>query len=84
MRYATKAWIGLAVYLAAVEVCAPNGETLSEAVDDWIDHHPGKATWYALVGVVAAHLLNLLPEKYDPIHRLFAKTPRQSTCDTSR
>lgn len=72
MRYATKAWIGLAVYIAAVEIAAPPGETLSEAVDNWIERHPGKALWYAGVFVVATHLLNLMPKRFDPIHRMFA------------
>lgn len=71
MRYATKAWIGLAAYLAVVEAIAPKGETLSEAVDDWIESHPGKAIWYTLVGMFAGHLLNLIPQQYDPLHRLF-------------
>ena len=72
MRYGTKAWIGLAIYLAIVEAIAPEGETLSETVDDWIERHPGKALWHILVGIVGAHLLNFIPERYDPLHRLFA------------
>lgn len=72
MRYATKAWIGLAAYLTIVEALAPDGETLSEAVDDWIEQHPGKAAWWVLVGAFSAHLLNLIPQRYDPVHKLFA------------
>lgn len=83
VRYATKAWAGLAAYLAVVEVFAPEGETLSEGVDTWMEKHPGKAIWYGLVGIVGAHLLNLIPPRYDPIHRLFASTQSRMTWDTS-
>lgn len=71
MRYGTKAWIGLGIYLTIVETLAPKGETLSEAVDTWIEKHPGKAIWYTGVFLVAGHLLNLLPPRIDPIHRCF-------------
>lgn len=72
MRYGTKAWIGLGIYLATVEALAPRGETLSERVDDWLLKHPGKGLTYLLVGVTAAHLLNMLHPRIDPIHILFA------------
>lgn len=83
MRYGTKAWIGLGVYLGIVEALAPPGETLSETVDDWIEHHPGKALWYGLVGFVGAHLLNLVPPRYDPIHRVTVGISTRTTWDTS-
>ena len=78
MRYGTKAWIGLAAYLAVVEALAPKGETLSERVDLWIEKHPGKALWHAGVFIVGAHLLNLIPPKYDPIHQAFTKILRSN------
>jgi hypothetical protein len=72
MRYGNKAWIGLGVYLAVVEVAAPQGETLSEAMDDWLIKHPAKALCHLAVLVTAAHLLNLIPQRYDLIHQLFS------------
>lgn len=72
MRYANKAWIGLGIYIAAVELLAPQGETLSEAMDDWLLRHPGKALSYMAVALTAAHLVNLLPQRYDPIHQAFS------------
>lgn len=84
MRYGKKAWIGLAVYLAIVEAFAPAGETLSETVDDWIEQHPGKAVWHLLVGLVGAHLLNLIPEKYDPIHIVFMRASLRKEVRTHR
>jgi hypothetical protein len=71
MRYGHKAWIGLGIYLAIVEMFAPPGETLSEAMDDWLQNNPGKALSYAGVGVTALHLVNFIPQQFDPIHRMF-------------
>lgn len=72
LRYGTKAWIGLAAYILVAEVCAPAGETLSERVDDWLLTHPAKAFSYGAVTITAAHLLNIIPQRFDPIHRSFA------------
>lgn len=58
--------------LAVVELLAPPGETLSETMDDWLESHHGKALCYMAVGVTAAHLINMLPERYDPIHQAFS------------
>lgn len=76
LRYGTKAWIGLAAYLLIVEARAPKGETLSERVDLWIEKHPGKAVWHAGVFAVGAHLLNIIPPRIDPIHRIFTLLSR--------
>ena len=72
LRYGNKAWLGLGIYLAVVELLAPPGETLSEAMDEWLQRHPGKALSHILVGVTAAHLVNLIPQRYDPIHQVFS------------
>lgn len=64
-----KAWIGVGVGVAAYDALCPKGETLSEGVDKALER--GRFTRYAALGgiaIVAAHLANLLPEKYDPIH----------------
>lgn len=66
MRYSTKAWLGLGAYVAATEVCAPEGELLSEAVDRWLEKHPARTVSVLAITGTALHLLNLLPEKYDP------------------
>lgn len=73
MRYGARGWAGLAAHIAVIELLAPPGETLSEAVDGWMLRNRGRVLWFALVGIVAAHLLNLLPERVDPIHRIFVK-----------
>ncbi len=66
MRCSTKAWLGLGAYVAATEVCAPDGELLSHAVDRWLEKHPGRAVSAVSIVGTALHLLNLLPERYDP------------------
>jgi len=72
MRYGNQAWVGLGIYLAVVELLAPPGETLSEAMDSWLERHPGKALCYMAVGVTALHLVNAIPQRYDPIHQAFS------------
>jgi hypothetical protein len=66
MRYSTKAWLGLGAYVVATEVCAPQGELLSEAVDRWLEKHPARTVSALAITGTTLHLLNLLPEKYDP------------------
>jgi hypothetical protein len=66
MRYSTKAWLGLGAYIAATEVCAPEGELLSQAVDRWLEKHPARTVSALSIVGTALHLLNLLPERYDP------------------
>lgn len=69
MRYrpADVAWIALAAGIVAYEVAAPPGELLSEGVDRYLTRRPWVTR--AVVGVVAAHLLNLIPNRVDPIHQ---------------
>lgn len=69
MRPATKAWIGLGAYVAGYDILAPKGETLSEGVDRALEHPTLRYAAIVGIGVTAAHLVNVLPEKYDPFHR---------------
>ena len=48
-------------------LCEDN-DTLSEVVDRALEKHP--VLIHALVLITAAHLLNWLPTKVDPYHRL--------------
>lgn len=63
-----KAWIGLGVYVAGYDVLAPKGETLSEGVDRALEKRFTRALAIGGTALVASHLLNLIPEKVDPIH----------------
>ncbi|WP_440220940.1 DUF7427 family protein [Dietzia sp. MNB45] len=67
-RPSTAAWGVLAGGVLAYDLLSPNGETLSERCDDWIESH--RAATYAAIGVTALHLANLLPQRVDPFYRL--------------
>lgn len=72
LRPSTIAWLALGVGVAAYDYLAPQGETMSEAVDRAIERHP--IATIAAVGAVALHLLNVFEsyhiEQYDLIHQL--------------
>ncbi len=61
-------WLALAGVVTALEIVAPEGELLSEGVDRGLERHPLLVR--AAIIVTAAHLLNLLPERFDPYARL--------------
>lgn len=65
---AERAWLGILGGVAIYEAIAPKNHLLSEGVDRMIEKHP-VATRLA-IGYVSAHLINVLPEKFDLIHRL--------------
>lgn len=69
----TKAWLVLGAFVAAYDMLAPEGETLSEGVDRALERHPLLTT--AAIGATALHLLNVLRPERDPIH-LLAETVR--------
>lgn len=64
-----KAWWVIGVFVVAFDAITPEGATLSEKMDDWIDNHP--VLTRAGVLLVAAHLCNFLSPRLDPIHLTF-------------
>lgn len=69
MKPATIAWLGVGAGIAAYEVLCPKGETLSEGVDRVMEHSPAaRVAALGAIAVTAAHLGNLIPQKYDPYH----------------
>ena len=66
MKAGDGAWIALGLGIFTYEACAPEGELLSEAADRYMAAHPWVTR--AVVGLVAAHLTNLLPPWLDPLH----------------
>lgn len=69
MKPSTAAWIGIGAGVAAYEAFCPKGETLSEGVDRALEYN--RFTRYAALGAIAitaAHLANVIPQKYDPFH----------------
>jgi hypothetical protein len=66
---AARAWGALALGVTAYEIACPQGETLSEGVDRLMERSPtSRAIALGAIGVTAAHLANLIPEKFDPFH----------------
>lgn len=68
-RPASLAWGALVTGIVAYDVLCPAGETLSEGVDRALEHDKGKIIALGIIGITAAHLANLLPERIDPFHR---------------
>lgn len=68
LRPSEKAWLILLGSVALYDCLSVEHETLSERYTEFVDDHPVMA-WGA-VAITAGHLLNIIPEKYDPIHNL--------------
>ena len=68
MKPSDRAWLALAVGVAGYEVLARENELLSEAVDRYLEARP--CVTRAVIITVAAHLLNLLPTRLDPLAQL--------------
>jgi hypothetical protein len=66
MRPADRAWIALGLGVLVWDAACPNGEMLSEASARYAKKHPVVA--YAVIGSVAAHLVDRIPKRFDPIH----------------
>lgn len=63
------AWATLGLGVVAYNSLTSDGQMLSEQADRWVERHP--ILTRTIVGVVAAHVANAAPSKYDPIHWLF-------------
>lgn len=64
-----KAWITLGAGVLLYDLMANEGMTLSEGADKYMVHHPW---WTRAVGVaLAAHVCNMIPNQWDPVHGLF-------------
>lgn len=62
-----RGWLAVGAVVGAHELLCDDGHTLSEGVDSALEKHPVATT--LAIGTVALHLLNVLPEKFDPIHQ---------------
>ena len=65
---AQNGWLAVGSLILAFELACPRGCTLSEGVDLWIEKHPVRTR--LLVLLVAGHLINAIPPRYDVIHQL--------------
>lgn len=69
MKAGDYGWIGLTAGVIAFDALAP--ETLSGAVDRYLERPIGRIVAIGAIAVTGAHLMNLLPERLDPIHQGF-------------
>lgn len=74
MRAGNSAWLVLLIGVAAYEAFSPPGELMSEAADRARVVHPF-LTDLAIV-YVAAHLLRVIPERFDPLTQLASRLRR--------
>lgn len=81
MRPADRAWLALAGGVAAWDLTCGPGETLSEACTRHRLAHP--LLTYGVVGYVALHLVDLLPERWDVLHGVTRLRWRQD-CSSKR
>lgn len=65
-----KAWCVLGGSVLIYDALAPEGETLSEGVDGWLEG-PSRTVVALGTGLIVMHLLNLLEPKHDPVHWAF-------------
>lgn len=66
---AKRTWIAIGALVAMHEVYCPPGELLSEGADRAIAKYPVAVP--VLGAVLAGHVLNVFPEKVDPVHQGF-------------
>jgi hypothetical protein len=64
-RPSTIAWGLVPVAVYAYDKYAPSGEMMSERFDEWMDHPVKRAIAAGVLGTVALHLVNAVPEKWD-------------------
>lgn len=68
MRCSDKAWLAIGAGVVVYEFAAPEGELLSEGVDRYLSRRPW--TTRVVVAGLALHLLNLIPQRFDPLYRI--------------
>lgn len=60
------AWAALGLGVITYNALTTEGQMLSQQADRWIERHPVLAR--AAVSLVAAHVANAVPSKFDPVH----------------
>ena len=70
VRPSTAAWASIGLGVFAYDMLCPKGEQLSERMDEWLDKHPTRSLALGITAMTALHLMNMLPERLDPIHHI--------------
>lgn len=69
LKPADVAWLAMLAGVVAYEVLSPRGELLSEGWDRYLERFPVSARPVPVV--LTAHVINALPPRFDPVHRVF-------------
>lgn len=69
MKHADAAWLALGAAIVAYEALATDGELLSEGWDRYLERYPVTARVAPLV--LTLHVINALPDRFDPVHQGF-------------
>lgn len=77
LRHSDWAWIALVLGILGYEIAAKDNELLSEAFDRYMERTP----WLMriITGLVALHLINAIPPRYDLLHLVFSLKKKRST-----
>ena len=74
MKPADRAWCTLATGVVIYDMCARDGETLSDGAGRYPRVPRG-----LVIAVLSAHLLNVIPRRYDPLHWLVVAAKAKRT-----
>jgi hypothetical protein len=75
MQSRDRAWCALVGGFLVYDLFAREGQTLSEGFDHYIQARP-RVTRIVTISLVA-HLINLVPERYDPLSRTYLLLKRR-------
>ena len=75
MRRSKKLWAAGGVIALVHNLTAEDGDTLSEAVDDWLKAYP--VLTRSVIAVFALHLANAIAAPVDPVHLAFSAARRR-------
>lgn len=70
MKPGDYAWCAIGLGVIGWDATSPHGELLSEAVDRYLTNHPYLTR--TVIIYLSAHLLNVIPDRVDPLTRLAA------------
>lgn len=77
-RPSTRAMLAAGGFVLAYDLMCPEGETISEGIDRLMERSKrDKVITRAAAGVLVAHTVNLIPDRFDPIHQLFLTAKRR-------
>jgi hypothetical protein len=64
-------WLAIGASVAAYDLLCPQGEQLSQRVDEWLERPTTRYVAMAGIAATALHLANILDPRVDPYHYAF-------------